>query len=200
MLKFLRYLFPILSVYAAIVCTIWLCQSFPRLLSNEKPQFDYIGVIVGILSLLVTALLTWNIYEAIDTRGIKEKYKKLKEEVAFALFTTKIDLFATSVTLNKDAIKRVLDKSSQRTDELEFHMIVNYLQLILCEIKAGFIGDAVEHRNKMLIDAKKLLLTTEQTNLIHRLCGYICSECNNRQIKDMRITDIFNHIEILQNK
>lgn len=195
-----KYTFPLLAVYTTCVCTIWLCPSLPRLLSNKEMQFDYIGAIIGILSLLVTALLSWNIYTVIDTKGTKKEYEKLKEEVSFALFTTKIDLFATAVTLNKDAIKRVSDKSSQRTDELEFHMIVNYLQLILCEIKAGFIGDAVEHRNKMLIDAKKLLLTTKQTNLIHRLCGYICSECNNRQIKDMRITDIFNYIEILQNK
>lgn len=201
MLKLLRYLFPLLSVYAAIVCTIWMCPSLPRLLSNEELQFDYIGAIVGILSLLVTALLTWNIYTVIDTKNIKKKYKSLERDVSFALSTTRIDLFATAVTLNKDAIKRVLDKESQRFDELGFHMILNYLQLILYEIQVKSINDAITHRNKMFGDMqnKKLLLTAEQMNLIHRLCGLISSECHNKHIGDIGVTEIFNHIEILQN-
>lgn len=168
---------------------------------TEKLSMDYMGVIIGILSLLVTALLTWNIYEAIDTRGIKEEYKKLKEEVAFALFTTKIDLFATAVALNKDAIKRVSNKSSQRTDELEFHMIVNYLQLILCDIQAGFMDDAIIHKKTMVRDVRNRTprLNTRQINMVHRLCGFISAECNNRHIDDIGVTDIFSHIENIDN-
>jgi hypothetical protein len=37
---------------------------------------DYIGVIVGILSLLVTVLIGWNIYIALDIKKEWEKYKK----------------------------------------------------------------------------------------------------------------------------
>ena len=38
-------------------------------------DFDYYGVIVGILSLLVSLLIGWNIYSVIDLKRIKEEYK-----------------------------------------------------------------------------------------------------------------------------
>lgn len=183
-----------ISILSLIVSGIAIGVSFYR---TEKLSMDYMGVIVGILSLLVTVLLGWNIYTVIDMKGIKKEYEKLKEDVAFAIATTKIDLYATSVTLNKDAIKGLSDRENRGTDELEFHMIVNYLQLILSEIQAGFIDDAFVHREKMLTDTgnRKPQLTSKEIDMIHRLCGFICSECSNKQIDNLSMTDIFNHID-----
>lgn len=53
-------------IYAAILISftfsiISLCSSLPR-----NSGMDYIGVIVGILSLLVTILIGWNIYTVVD--------------------------------------------------------------------------------------------------------------------------------------
>ena len=46
---------------------------FPQI---KNLGIDYMGVIVGILSLLVTVLLGWNIYTALDIKKEWEKYKK----------------------------------------------------------------------------------------------------------------------------
>lgn len=43
--------------------------------SPAELDFDYNGVIVGVLSLLVTALLGWNVYTLIDIKNIQELYK-----------------------------------------------------------------------------------------------------------------------------
>lgn len=81
MCKLLRFLFPVLSVYAACICTLWLCPSLPRLLSNKELQFDYIGAIVGVLSLLVTVLVGWNIMYAINSKDrIKKEIKRYVDE------------------------------------------------------------------------------------------------------------------------
>lgn len=83
-----KYFSTILSIYAAIVCTLWLCPSIPRLLNNEELQFDYIGAIIGILSLLVTLLLGWNIYQVIDLKNVEAKLReKYDEKIRCAMVT-----------------------------------------------------------------------------------------------------------------
>lgn len=183
-----------ISILSLIVSGIAIGVSFYR---TKNLSMDYMGVIVGILSLLVTALLTWNIYTVIDTKNIKEEYNQLAREVSFALTTTKIDLYATAVTLNKDNIKGVSNPGSQETDEFEFHMIENYLQLILCDIQAGFMDDAIIHKETMVRDVENRnpRLNTRQMNMVHRQCGLISAECDNKHIGDIGVTDIFNHIE-----
>lgn len=58
---------------AAIICSIVaICVSLP---SAPELGFDYIGVIVGILSLLVTMLIGWQIYNVIAID------KKIRDEV-----------------------------------------------------------------------------------------------------------------------
>ena len=67
-----------ISILSLIVSGIAIGVSFYR---TENLSVDYMGVIVGILSLLVTALLTWNIYTVIDVKSIKEDYKELKARI-----------------------------------------------------------------------------------------------------------------------
>lgn len=63
----------VISPMMGIVAICWL---FPR---TYGLGFDYLGVIVGILSLLVTILLGWNIYNLIDLKSIQEKYYSVNE-------------------------------------------------------------------------------------------------------------------------
>lgn len=60
------------SILGTITC---ICVLFNR--PNEL-GFDYTGVIVGILSLLVTILLGWNIFYALEFK--KEMLAKLEEK------------------------------------------------------------------------------------------------------------------------
>lgn len=45
---------------------------------SPELSFDYQGVIVGVLSLLVTVILGWNIYTVIDIKNIRGEIHKLK--------------------------------------------------------------------------------------------------------------------------
>lgn len=56
-----RYIIYAIIAISLTFSIISLCNSLPR--NNE---IDYIGVIVGILSLLVTILIGWNIYTVVD--------------------------------------------------------------------------------------------------------------------------------------
>ena len=50
--------YPLLGIILLIILSI-LCCICPRITSEENPGFDYMGVIVGIFSFLVTLLIGW---------------------------------------------------------------------------------------------------------------------------------------------
>ena len=54
----------ILSILAIILSILAICFYLPR----TELSFDYLGFITGILGVLVTVLIGWNIYAVIDFR------------------------------------------------------------------------------------------------------------------------------------
>lgn len=58
---------------AVFLLSVILCFYAPRVINGESLGFDYIGVIVGILSLLVTVLLGWNIFQLMDLKDMRKR-------------------------------------------------------------------------------------------------------------------------------
>lgn len=65
-----------IGITALILSIISICISAWR---SPELSFDYQGVIVGVLSLLVTVILGWNIYTVIDIKNTRGEIYKLKE-------------------------------------------------------------------------------------------------------------------------
>ena len=66
-----------LSIVAMTIAIIATCIAAYR---TPELGFDYQGVIVVILSLLVTVLIGWNIYTFIDIKGTSQKIDKFRAE------------------------------------------------------------------------------------------------------------------------
>lgn len=66
---------------AVFILVVILCFYAPRVISGNSLGFDYMGVIVGILAILVTALIGWQIWQAVD---VNKRLKKQEEQ--FNLF------------------------------------------------------------------------------------------------------------------
>ena len=66
--KFERIIIYGISVVSFILSIAALCRTYPRYISYEECNlgFDYMGVIVGVLALLVGFLVAWQIYKTID--------------------------------------------------------------------------------------------------------------------------------------
>ena len=69
-----------LSVIAIIVSVIAICIACPHV---PELGFDYQGIIVGILALLVTMLIGWNIFSIIDIRKIRDELLTTKVSSVF---------------------------------------------------------------------------------------------------------------------
>ena len=70
----------VLSGIAILISIIAICISCPH---KAELGFDYQGVLVGILSLLVTALIGWNIYTIIDIKSTRDKIDEISTGASF---------------------------------------------------------------------------------------------------------------------
>lgn len=81
----------ILSSIAIVISIITMCLTMPR----REMSIDYLGLITGILGILVTVLIGWNIYMIIDFRQEKENLKQYFEEQKKSVRSVGNDLLAT---------------------------------------------------------------------------------------------------------
>lgn len=85
----------IISVLALVFSIIAICRSFYR---TVDLGFDYMGVIVGVLALLVTCLVAWNIHSAIDAN---HKISEVRNEVNMLQSSINSDRLASERKINK---------------------------------------------------------------------------------------------------
>lgn len=80
MCKNKKDIFPIiLGIINFALLIPLLCMHFPRIIDSNL-GFDYMGVIVGVLSLLVTVLVGWNIFNTLEFKKELEQIKQQLEE------------------------------------------------------------------------------------------------------------------------
>lgn len=89
--KFSSYMSLIISIFSALICIVCLARLYP---TQGHLGFDYIGVIVAIFGILVTALIGWQIIQIIFAENKMEKIaseaadkiaKSTSEEIARAV-------------------------------------------------------------------------------------------------------------------
>lgn len=90
-----KCLYLIANISSVIANLIILFLLRPRIISFDNLGFDYIGVIVGILALLVTVLIGWQVLNIVDLnnkirKAIEEDREKMKNEI-YKEITDKIE-------------------------------------------------------------------------------------------------------------
>lgn len=150
------------SIIAISVCC-------PRNVEFSDLGFDYIGVIVGIISLLVAVLIGWNIYTVVDfnkkteiiegkAEVIKVEYQKLKndyQELEKSLKYTQSDITFSSIFNNT----RILEREAN--DNFVQCIFDGYMDALNVAIQDKLADDRVEIVLTGLIN-----LTNRNANLI----------------------------------
>lgn len=125
-----------LSIAAIICSVVAICVSLP---SAPELGIDYIGVIVGILSLLVTMLIGWQIYNVITID------KKIRDEVN----KTKSS-FIKEIEVIKDSSYIALQKLQFKTELINLNSYMS----------KGNFGQAIESL-KSLLDSAIIINETD---------------------------------------
>lgn len=106
MKKFLSYTQTALSLIAIVLSIVAICVTYPR---SQDSGLDYIGIIIGILGVLVTVLVGWQLYNALNLKELVDQTKKAKEDA----------IEAKETALSKvETIQQRIDAASTRLNEL----------------------------------------------------------------------------------
>ena len=115
-----------LSITAIIISVLALALVEPRTLKiNEwgdiDSGFDYLGFIIGILALMMTLMVGWNIWQTIDTKSNVKTFEK------------KTAHYDRDLQEKADCIKRELEKEFEEKEKV----LYNHLTLLLYETILG---------------------------------------------------------------
>lgn len=77
MKQFMKYTQFSVSIIAITLSIIAICVSYPR---SADSNFDYIGIIVGILGVLVSILIGWQLYNALNLKELVNQTENAKKD------------------------------------------------------------------------------------------------------------------------
>lgn len=141
-----KIIISLACAYSAIVSTIILCLYFPED-TDVKP--DYMGIIVAILGILVTVLITWQIWNAINAneliKNTNQTIRRITENVtdnvdalsmAYSLYHTS-QIFHTTKDLDKriNALFHCLEYANKARPDTPLLLALNELRKIFIEDK-----------------------------------------------------------------
>ena len=186
----------IISIIAILFSIISLCPSIPRALNDDNLQFDYLGLIIGVLSLLITVLIGWNIFQMIDFKEKTNQIDELKDEFAKRINEIEID----------SQFHKALDRSyrsqnagyhfAQNDKEMtKFIMIVEGIKALRLFSELPNCKNQISKLSSTLIrglkNSSSTKLGTKEKTLIIMICGNLK---NKERIPNFNtIIDLINH-------
>lgn len=162
MCKNKKDIFPIiLGIINFALLIPLLCMHFPRIIDSNL-GFDYMGVIVGVLSLLVTVLVGWNIFNTLEFKKELEQIKKNSEEKEKMLEKLKKEIddnfkeysckgYEILADISKEFIVTSVPNLKNTDKELSlFNIIRNIVNTICFYEQAGKYKDADDYIDLMV--------------------------------------------------
>lgn len=154
--------------FCVCVCLHYLCGYCPR--EKTLVETDYMGIIVGILSAIITLLVGWTIYSTIKA---KEELREARNDIE-KRFSKRLDEFDKCCEKRGEQIKALEDCCKKRKKEIENlvdavneslgktlmiaenHFAEIYKNLILGETELGYEYLFLSYRIQALGDAAKI--------------------------------------------
>ena len=145
-----------ISILALVVSISVLCFVCMRC---EPLTMDWVGVLVGVLSFLVTIVLGWNIYTYVD---IRSEWKAHKTEMGKRI--AELDALIKDTRINNaKSVVEVIDTSSimaYNMDDINASLAISslkakYLKDALLDDKATYMYEEKKHINNIIEDHRK---------------------------------------------
>ena len=164
----------VLCLVACVLGFAAICIAIPRI---GDVDLDYMGVIVGILSILVTVLIGWNIYTIVDFNKIKD------EQNTFQASSIK-KINEMEVSLNKKIENGIIEshksmvllynsKGEEMNEDDEFFILFHYLSILIHQSKIGMIKDCNRTIDAILFTVGDIQVPLYRNDAIQNLLGEI---------------------------
>lgn len=176
------------NILLFIINLVLLISVVPR---NNELDFDYNGVIVGVLSLLVTALIGWNIYTLIDVKAIQQTNEKLKKdnEVVFS----RINIVERSYNSGLEQVETTLatlffyERRNSNNAFLAYQSIYHWLRAIAMASEKENFNSCAGYVASLLVCTKELpVLSKNNKDLLRHAYNQIP---NKEKIQNINMVD-----------
>ena len=182
-----KYISIITSITALILSVIAVCVAAWR---SPDLAFDYQGVIVGVLSLLVTALIGWQIFNVVEVNkkvsGIKETASEVTNEImdkyshtikSYVITLDTFQLFYDSAySMAIDRYIEAIDEGIKGSDMNAIELPLQYLYKIKGDEEAGnifqgkkakYIATLSKLKDKNIDDLINYILKSTEVPICH---------------------------------
>lgn len=182
---------PLFCIACTAIIFIIICKNYPR---HQELDFDYMGIIIGALSILVTVLIGWNIYTIIDTKEIRKNiggelnyaHNKMDENLAFVYARTAQIMALNLTNVDKKSIVSQTIHSALISIKMysnlgsfkECNSVANTLDETLKYIKKEVKFD-INERTEFLIEISKIK-NQEQINALNDIKNYFSEFMKNQ--------------------
>lgn len=179
-----RGIYVILSVIALILSIISICYVFQR---DGKPPFDYQGVFVAIFSLLVTLLIGWQIYNAMEVKAQLKQMQELYRDLPFLIqaqtnLVKAIGIFRCGKGRNEAEALKIGVMALQNAVNIKSDEKNQTVQAIVEFIKNDVIP-SLTHEDEINV----LLNASQEINRMNRFIGFIdLVECVQNKISELQ--------------
>lgn len=165
----------ILSAVAIVLSIIAICVSLPR----TDISFDYLGLMTGILGVLVTILIGWNIYMIIDFRQERTELRQYFDEQKKSVNSVGADLLvAYRNHLSNSALleKAIADVYAHLLGQREYvSLAFEYLFHLLDALASASKAENYDACNLWVNEIKQVLTIASPKQ-------FVISESNKQQL------------------
>lgn len=199
---FIKCTFVVSLLFCVGVAIHYLCVCLPRHLEIKEANtyyqnmgVDYLGLIVAIFAVIITLLITWQIYSTIKAKNDVTSYKKiLKSEYnryrvklanvtkeKLSSFDRRLSSLENSCELRDTEINELKNELSDKITIIEAHSFMNAANLYInaAEKSEEVVKDRIyENAYKSIVDAIYLFYTGHDYSEIRNCIG-IATNCLN---------------------
>lgn len=170
----------VVSIISCTICLFAICIALPQLRDGGKPLYDYQGVLIAILSILVTVLITWQIWSLINFNKEKAAVEKMSVELENLRNESKIIAKKNRAQTNEavsDLYNSLLfDKEKLRKDFRFFQYLMSIIDSIRLRSEVNDFEKCSKIIEEFLYDIEEFVdfsLTNDNIEEIKRLYNLI---------------------------
>jgi hypothetical protein len=142
-----------LGAVAIVIAVVALCVAICR---SEPITYDYMGVLVGVLAVLVTALITWQIYTLVDINKKAKELSRLTMETALGT--------ERSLALSEDAAAGIYSYLLLKEDPLGLEYQILWHRISSLLHTSNF--DDIETCNAMVKASLEMIVNPSKISMI----------------------------------
>lgn len=145
--SYVRIIVYIAIFFCVCICVHYLAYCYPHFIPPKNTGFDYMGVIIAVLSAIITLVVGWTIYSTIKAKDeLDNAVKTIKEQYDRDIAIMKTDI----KRLTKSDIDREIEQAEQKGIEQANEVDKGFVEINLSQEVISVVENQMQVQGTML--------------------------------------------------